>query len=589
MKKYLTIILTVILSGSITAQKYYTGQAPEAAQILKTRGEIVVSFVVNEKSQINNDLTKILSIDNVKQLPGGQGYQVRAYANQQEYEEFLSRNIPYEIIPKIIPKALTMATTVAEMTNWDRYPTYSVYEQMMANFASTYPGLCDIDTILSPTPSGNYKILVAKISDNINTAEDEPQFLYTSSMHGDETTGYYLLLRLINYLLSNYGSDAQVTNLVNHVELWICPLANPDGTYYMSNPAGSTIANSIRYNKNFKDLNRNYMDPIIGNPNNSGDFFNYPIQPETYAFMDFADAHHFNMGANFHGGAEVINYPWDTWETSENPNADAAWWERVCSAYVATAQQVTSSYMTDTYTDGVTEGGDWYKITGGRMDYMNYFKQCREVTMELDDDKTTQTQNLQGMWNLNYHSLLNFIEESLYGLRGIITDSLTGLPIRAKVWVNDYDQANDSSQVYSALPVGNYHKYMNAGTYSVTYSAPGYLSKTINNIVLINGQATTVDVALSPFIQGIKNEVYPVFSIFPNPAYDKITITRLSNNSLPIHIDILSVTGNTILTHDWNQANTQTTIDISTLPDGMYLITITSHEGKTHFKVLKTT
>ncbi|HPS28126.1 MAG TPA: M14 family zinc carboxypeptidase, partial [Bacteroidales bacterium] len=285
MKKYLTFIVTVMLSGNIIAQKYYSGQTPEAAQILNTRGEIVVRFVVSEKSQINNDLTNILSIDHVKQLPGGQGYQVRAYANQEEYEEFLTRNIPYEIIPKLTTKALTMANTLAEMATWDKYPTYSVYEQMMANFATSYPGLCDIDTILSPTPSGNYKILVAKISDNINSAEDEPQFLYTSSMHGDETTGYYLMLRLINYLLSNYGSDAQVTNLVNNVELWICPLANPDGTYYMSNPQGSTLANSIRYNKNFKDLNRNYFDPIIGNPNNSGDFFNYPIQPETYAFM----------------------------------------------------------------------------------------------------------------------------------------------------------------------------------------------------------------------------------------------------------------------------------------------------------------
>ncbi len=577
-----------MLSGNIIAQKYYSGQTPEAAQILNTRGEIVVRFVVSEKSQINNDLTNILSIDHVKQLPGGQGYQVRAYANQEEYEEFLTRNIPYEIIPKLTTKALTMANTLAEMANWDKYPTYSVYEQMMANFATSYPGLCDIDTILSPTPSGNYKILVAKISDNINTAEDEPQFLYTSSMHGDETTGYYLMLRLINYLLSNYGSDAQVTNLVNNVELWICPLANPDGTYYMSNPQGSTLANSIRYNKNFKDLNRNYFDPIIGNPNNSGDFFNYPIQPETYAFMDFADAHHFNMGANFHGGAEVINYPWDTWETSENPNADAAWWERVCSAYVATARQLTSSYMTDTYADGVTEGGDWYKITGGRMDYMNYFKQCREVTIELDDDKTTQTQNLQGMWNLNYHSLLNFIEESLYGLRGIITDSLTGLPIRAKVWVNNYDQADDSSQVYSALPVGNYHKYMNAGTYSVTYSAPGYLSKTINNMVLINGQASTVDVALSPYVQGIQNSEYPVFSVFPNPVHDKITIAASKNISSPIRIDILSLAGKTMLTYDWNHTDAQTTIDISAFPGGMYFMILSYVEGETHLKLLKT-
>ena len=462
----------------------------QATQILQDRGEIVLSFQVATKDQINNDLTRIMSIDNVKPAAAG-GFDVIAYANATEFHTFLSRNIPYEIIPKDVPKALNMATTVAQMATWDRYPTYSVYEQMLANFASTYPTLCDIDTILASTPSGNYKILVARISDNVNTAENEPQFLYSSSLHGDETTGFYLMLRMINYLLANYGSLSQVTNLVNGAEIWICPLANPEGTYYLSSPVGSTVANSRRANLAGVDLNRNFPDPLDGDHPDGNAW-----QAETQAFMAFADNHHFNMSANFHGGAEVMNYPWDTWTTAGNPNADAVWWERVCTNYVTTARAVTAGYMTDTYPDGVTEGGDWYVITGGRQDYMGYFHHCREVTIELDDVKTTATENLNGMWNTNYQSLFNYMQESMYGIRGIITDSCTGQPIRAKVFANSYDQANDSSHVYSALPVGNYHKYVNTGTYSLTFSAPGYTSKTINNISVTNGTATVVNVAL---------------------------------------------------------------------------------------------
>ncbi|MEI6853709.1 MAG: M14 family zinc carboxypeptidase, partial [Bacteroidota bacterium] len=436
-----------------------------------------------------------MSIDYVKTLPNGQGYEVRAYANPNEFQEFLTRNIPYEIIPKFQPKAMTMATTVAQMVNWDAYPTYSVYEQMMAAFATNYPNLCNIDTIMSSTPSGNYRILVARISDNVNTHENEPQFLYTSSMHGDEATGYILTLRLINYLLTNYGTNTKVTNLVNNCEIWINPLANPEGTYYQSSPVGSTVANSRRYNLAGTDLNRNYLDPSVGaNP----DGLSYA--PETVAFMNFASNHHFNMSANFHGGAEVLNYPWDDWTTAQNPNADAAWWERVCTAYVDSARLVTPTYMSDptVAADGVTEGAEWYSITGGRQDYMNWFHKCREVTIELDGTKLTQTQNLILKWNENYRSLLNYMQESLYGVRGIITDSCSGLPIRAKVWVNGYDQTNDSSQVYSALPVGNYHKYMIAGTYSITYSAPGYTSKTITGVALANGAATIRNIQLAP-------------------------------------------------------------------------------------------
>ncbi len=493
MKRFLLFLVSIILCFSLAAQNTRTIQENQAYQAFAQKGQVKLLFNVATREQINHDLTKIISIDNVKELPGGKGFEVIAYASPMEYQRFLLKNIPFEIIPESPDKSLNMAITVAQMSNWDRYPVYNVYEQMMANFASNYPDLCDIDTILSQTPSGNYRILVAKISDNVHTAENEPQILLSSSIHGDETTGYYLMLRLINYLLTNYGSVTQVSNLVNGAEIWICPLANPDGTYYNSSPAGSTIANSRRYNLAGMDLNRNYPDPLDGDHPDGNTY-----GAETQAFMDFADNHHFNLSANFHGGAEVVNYPWDTWTTPQNPNADAAWWERVCTNYVATARQVYSTYMTDTYSDGVTEGGDWYTITGGRQDYMNYFKKCREVTIELDGTKTTATENLNLKWNENYASLLNYMQESLYGVRGIITDSCSGQPIRAKVWVNNYDQLNDSSHVYSALPVGNYHKYMIAGTYSITFSAPGYTSKTITSVVLANGAATTVNVALVP-------------------------------------------------------------------------------------------
>ncbi len=493
MHKYLLLFALSVITLLTSAQNNDTQKIQQALQILGDRGEVVLKFTVYSKSQINNDLTKIMSIDHVVPLPGGSGYEVTAYANSAEFQKFLTRNIPYEIVPKAHDKALTMATTVAEMANWDRYPIYSVYEQMMANFAANYPDLCDIDTILSVTPSGDFKILVAKISDNLHTDENEPQFFYSSSMHGDETTGIIMMLRLIDYLLTNYGSNQQVTNLVNGIEIWICPMANPDGTYRDADPPGSTVEYATRYNLAGLDLNRNYPDPRVGpNPDT------YAYQAETQGFMTFADKHHFNMGANFHCGAEVFDYPWDTWLTSENPNADVAWWLKVGSDYVATVRTVYSSYMTYPYASGVVEGGDWYIDAGNLQDYMNFFKHCRESTIELDVTHTTETQNLNLKWNENYASLLNYMQESMYGVRGIITDSCSGQPVRAKVWVNSYDQANDSSQVYSGLPIGNYHKYMIAGTYSITYSAPGYKSKTVNNVVLANGSATYVNVTLAP-------------------------------------------------------------------------------------------
>ncbi|MEI8201966.1 MAG: M14 family zinc carboxypeptidase [Bacteroidota bacterium] len=446
-------------------------------------------FQAQSKEQINTYLTNIISIENVTP-----NLLVTASAKKSQFQQFLLANIPYEVIHPLTNKTLmTMATTVAQMATWDRYPTYDVYQQMMANFQTNYPTLCRIDTILATT-GGGHRIIVAKITSNVNASSTKPQFLYTSTIHGDEITGYVMMIRLIDYLLSNYSSNTFVANLVNNVEIWICPSANPDGTYAQDNNSVGDSPYSTRENFNTMDLNRNYPDPRTGDPVSPYG----PIQPETYAFMAFADLHHFTMSANFHGGSEVFNYPFDTWVSTSKTHADDNWFSYLGNQFVDSARIGLSTYYTSVNSSGVTEGGDWYVITGGRQDYMNWFKQCREVTIEISNDKTLTASLLPNYWNYNYKSFLNFIQQSTYGIRGIVTDSLTGQPIKALVWVNSHDR--DSSHVYSIMPNGDYHRPIYAGTYSVTYSAPCYAPKTINNVVVTNNNTVTLNVQLVPGI-----------------------------------------------------------------------------------------
>ena len=58
---------------------------------------------------------------------------------------------------------------------------------MMYAFADSFPQICKIHSL--GTLSSGREILIVNISDNINQKENEPSFLYTSSMHGDELTG----------------------------------------------------------------------------------------------------------------------------------------------------------------------------------------------------------------------------------------------------------------------------------------------------------------------------------------------------------------------------------------------------------------
>jgi predicted deacylase len=164
-------------------------------------------------------------------------------------------------------------------------------------------------------------------------ARAEPRFMYTSTMHGDETTGFILSLRLIHYLLNNYGTVDAITYLLDNTEIWICPNENPDGTYRYDN---STLNGATRSNLNGFDLNRNYPNPV-SNPGNT--------QPETQAMMNFVDTMNFTMSANMHGGIELVNFPFDSW-TSTNPanrHADHNWWYFVSREYADSAQYYSPS------------------------------------------------------------------------------------------------------------------------------------------------------------------------------------------------------------------------------------------------------
>ncbi len=123
----------------------------------------------------------------------------------------------------------------------------------MEQFAGEYHELCTVIEI-GENVKGR-KLLVAKISDNVETDENEPEFFNTGTIHGDETAGYILLLRMTEYLLDNYGKDDRVTRIVDSIEMFISPLCNPDGTFQNDN---STVQGARRTNASGVDLNRNY-------------------------------------------------------------------------------------------------------------------------------------------------------------------------------------------------------------------------------------------------------------------------------------------------------------------------------------------
>ena len=296
------------------------------------------------------------------------------------------------------PKVLNMASSLEQMASWDRYPTYETYLAMMEQWAQEFPTLCHVDTI--GTSLEGRLILSMYIEPQTDDDLYRPEFFYSSTIHGDEVTGYVMMLRLIDTLLHGYGTNPQYTDLVNRTRISINPLANPDGTYHRGN---HTVQGSQRYNANGVDLNRNYPDPFGATKE--------PLQQENELMIAYVTAHHFKLSANLHGGSEVMNYPWDCFTSTTNPHPAAEWWQEVCQRFVDTSRTYSSTHFHDVTNSGVIAGGDWYVIHGGRQDYMNYYHNCLEVTMELSTSKTLSSDRLPEYWHFLQHSLVNYIAE----------------------------------------------------------------------------------------------------------------------------------------------------------------------------------
>jgi len=422
-----------------------------------------------------NQITRLISIDNVK------GDSAWAYANDKGMERFNKLGIEYKLLPhpgSLIKPAMTNSTR--DLRDWTSYPTYSAYVAQMNQFATTYPNLCRIEEI-GTTLQGR-KILVAKISDNVSSHEAEPEVWYLSTIHGDETTGFILMLRLIDYLLSNYGTDQRVTQLVNNLEIWITPAGNPDGTYHGGD---NTVSGSWRGNSNGIDINRNYPDPAVGDHPDENAY-----QLETLATMNFMSNHHFVMSANFHGGAEVVNYPWDCWSRL-HPDND--WMVTVARQYADKVHQTSPSTYMDDLQNGITNGYAWYCVYGGRQDYLTYFKHDREMTIELSNTKLLPTTSFDAHWNYNRESLLSYLENANYGIHGIVKDR-SGNSLDARIDIDGHDA--DNSYVVTDPACGDFYRYIAPGNYTLAISANGFPTKIIDNVIVVANQVTNLDVVL---------------------------------------------------------------------------------------------
>jgi hypothetical protein len=435
----------------------------------------------------------------------------------------------------------------------------------MQSFPKLYPSLCRLDTI--GTSVKGKLVLALKISVRPDVDGGNPAVFYSSTIHGDEPAGYVMMLHLADYLLKNYSLSDRVKNLVDNLDIWINPLANPDGTYNN----GDTINLPTRFNANGYDLNRNFPDPVTPNT---------VLQKETIDMVIFLRKHRFVLSANFHTGEEVFNYPWDRWPRL---HADNDWFVSIGRKYADTVHlNAVSGYMTF-LNNGITDGYQWYPVYGGRQDFVTYTLQGREVTIELDNESVSPASQLPLLWQYNWHSFLGYFENALFGIHGLVHDVKTQAPVPAKVFINGYDK--DSSQVYSDTLTGRFERFLSPGSWNLTFSALGYFPVNVNNVIVEEGQKTDLIVDMSP----IASSIEPINStthllIYPNPAKDILNILLPDKTQGWMNLRIINQSGILIADYDIEVVQgVSVSVDVKRLSPGTYTIIFANANTRARF------
>jgi carboxypeptidase D len=438
------------------------------------RPNMLASRLAESEITSPDDLARITTAGGI--IDSRDGKLARVYLLPEDFDALRAQGLALRWIPDLQTEYMQNLWAITGGAD-NPLADYHTNDEIQAEFAAlqaAYPSFFHYESIGLSVQGRN--LWVAKVSDNVNADEPEIEVKYISTMHGNEPVGTENCMRFINELLTQYGTDPELTELMDDYEMWFLPLMNPDG-----NAAGQ------RWNANGVDLNRDFPDRIQDSVNTTAG-----RQIETAEVMNWSAQHNFVLSANFHTGSIVTNYPWDGNASGQyiyTASPEDALFIHISIRY---SQYNSPMYNNPAFPPyGITNGADWYVIYGGMQDWNYVWMGDREVTIELSNQQPPDTSQLETLWQQNRLSMRYYWLEAKYGARGVVTDSITGDPLRAGVQLNAIPYLTYSSALH-----GEYFRMLQNGTYNLTFSAPGYVSKTFSNVVVANNVPTVLNVPL---------------------------------------------------------------------------------------------
>lgn len=403
------------------------------------------------------------------------------------------------------------------------YRSYAQLVNELNQLQTQYPALMSLSSIgtgwghsyaqqlLPAYLDFDHQIWAVKLSANVQVSEDEPAFYFVGEHHAREPLSTEVCMGIINHLLQNYGTDPQVTGILDSSEIWVVPLLNPDGHRVVISETDTWWRKNIRdnnANQSFDhesmgtgadgvDLNRNYgyywgyTSATDYQPSATYHGPNAFSEPETQALRDFLQGKRWLAGIGYHTYGEYVLYPYGYVNEIEAPDR----------AELSALANDIAAVLPGLYGGNYDPGPSWglYPVSGSLDDWAYASTGAFAYTIEMAQQFIPSASQVAQIVPQQVQGALTLLQrKDRKILRGHITDMMTGQPLVATVTVDGLDGGPIyRTPISSDSLFGAYYYLLPAGSHTVRYQRTGYEAQTLS--VNIGTAAPTIqDLALNP-------------------------------------------------------------------------------------------
>ncbi len=165
-------------------------------------------------------------------------------------------------------RSVSPSTEETEET-YSKYYNYVALTGRLQSLAQKYSHIANLSSIGRSVEGRELWVMRITKDPNVDSP-GKPKFKYVGNMHGDETVSRQVLVYLVEYLLTKYGEEPRISELVNNTDIYIMPSMNPDG-FEKSTEGDCPGDFSGRNNAKNIDLNRSFPDQYDGTSANPDD------------------------------------------------------------------------------------------------------------------------------------------------------------------------------------------------------------------------------------------------------------------------------------------------------------------------------